>query len=188
MGVARNFNKPLFFFGPLLILTLLLIFLYALVKQRPVRIFLHYTRLDRFELFTRLLEKFFLSLNNYGSDRKLLFQVMLISFTFQMSVIYIVYLLALALHASTLFIFFIAFVPLITLMEALPVSIYGLGVRDIGYVFFFSRAGLTDIQTRALALLFLAVTVCYSLVGGLLYLYRLSFSRSASAPDGKQQQ
>ncbi len=187
-GVAWHLGKPLFFLGPLLILTLLLIILYALVKQRPVRIFLHYTRLDRFELITRLLEKFFLSINNYGSNRKLLFQVMLISFTFQMSVIYIIYLLALALHASTLFIFFIAFVPLITLMEALPVSIYGLGVRDIGYVFFFSRAGLTDIQTRALALLFLAVTVCYSLVGGLLYLYRLSSSRHTCAPNGKQQQ
>lgn len=185
IGVARHLGKPLFFLGPLFILILLLIILYALVKQRPIRIFLHYTRLSRFELIARLLEKFFLSINNYGSNRKLLYQVMLISFAFQMSVICIVYLLALALHASTLFVFFIAFVPLITLMEALPVSIYGLGVRDIGYVFFFGWAGLTDIQTRSLALLLLAVAICYSLVGGLLYLYRLSFTRHASDSTGE---
>lgn len=186
LGVAKHLEKPFFFLGPLLILALLLIILYALVKQKPIRSFLHYTRLGRVNLITRLLEKFFLSIDNYGSNRKLLFQVMLISFTFQMSVICVVYLLALALHASTLFIFFIAFVPLIALMEALPVSIYGVGVRDIGYVFFFSWAGLTDIQTKSLALLFLAVTVCYSLVGGLVYLCRIFSSRNASDSAGEQ--
>ena len=89
--------------------------------------------------------------------------------------------------ALQLIIFFIAFVPLITLMEALPVSIYGLGVRDIGYVFFFSFAGLTDIQTRSLALLLLAVTTCYSLVGGLLYLYRLSSTQKTGKSVREQQ-
>jgi glycosyltransferase 2 family protein len=187
IGVARNFGKPLFFLGPLLILTLLLIILYALVKQKPIRLFLNYTRLDRVNLITSLTEKFFLSIDNYGSNRRLLFKVMLISFAFQMSVICIVYLLALALHASTLFIFFIAFVPLISLMEALPISIFGLGVRDIGYVFFFSWAGLTDIQTRSLALLLLAVTVCYSLIGGPLYLYRLFASRKDGDSTEEQQ-
>lgn len=178
IGVARHFGKPLFFLGPLLILTLLLIILYALVKQNPIRFFFHYTRLSRIEAINRLLGKFFLSIDNYGSNRKLLFQVMLISLIFQMSVICVVYLLALALHSSTLFVFFIAFVPIITLMEALPISIYGLGVRDIGYVFFFSWAGLTDIQTRSLALLILAVTICYSLSGGLLLLCRLICNRN----------
>ena len=179
MGVARLVGKPLFIVGPLCILALLLIVLYALVKQKPIRLFLNYTRLNRFEVITRLLEKFFLSINNYGSSWKLLFQVMLISLTFQMSVICVVYLLAQALHAATLFVFFIAFVPLITLMEALPISIFGIGVRDIGYVFFFGLAGMTDVQTRSLALFLFAVTICYSLVGGLLCLYRLIVGRTA---------
>ena len=58
-------------------------------------------------------------------------------------------------------------------MEALPVSIYGIGIRDVGYVFFFGWAGMTDLHTRSLALLFLTITLCYSLIGGLLYLGRV---------------
>lgn len=179
-GVAFHLGRPLFIVAPLSILVLLLLVLYALIKQRPVRAFLRLSRLDRIEFLTRLLEKFFLSFDNYGSSRTLLMQVMLLSFIFQMSVICFVYLLACSLHAQVAFVFFMAFVPLITLMEALPVSIYGLGVRDIGYVFFFGQAGMTNMQTRAMALLFLAITVCYSLIGGVLYLYRLWWSNKGN--------
>jgi glycosyltransferase 2 family protein len=180
IGVAAHLGRPLFIVAPLLILILLLMVLYALVRQGPVRFFVRLFRLDRVELVTRLLEKFFLSIENYGANRKLLTQVMLISFTFQMSVICVVFLLARSLHAQTEFVYFMAFVPLIALMEALPVSIYGLGVRDIGYVFFFGQAGMADTQTRALAMLFLTMTVCYSLIGGLLYLYRLFWKDKSS--------
>lgn len=171
--VAREFNNLIFFFGPLLILFLLLTILTALVKQKPIRLFLRVTRLDRFAVITRLVDKFFLSFQCYGADRRLLARVMGISFAFQLSVICIVYLLSLALHASVSFFYFSAFVPLITLLEALPVSIYGLGLRDAGYVFFFGWAGMTNLETRSLALLFLGITVCYSLLGGIVYLVRI---------------
>ena len=58
-------------------------------------------------------------------------------------------------------------------MEALPISIYGIGVRDYGYVYFFSQAGVGDLQTRSLALFFMAAGICYSLIGGLFFLYNL---------------
>ena len=171
--VAREFNNLMFFFGPLLILFLLLALLTALIKQKPIRLFLRVSRLDRFAVITRLVDKFFLSFQCYGADRRLLARVMGISFAFQLSVICIVYLLSLALHASVSFFYFSAFVPLITLLEALPVSIYGLGLRDVGYVFFFGWAGMTNLETRSLALLFLGITVSYSLLGGIVYLVRI---------------
>jgi uncharacterized protein (TIRG00374 family) len=171
--VAIEFKNLMFFFGPLLILLLLLAILTALVKEKPIRFLLAATRLDRFGVVTRLVEKFFLSFQCYGADRRLLRQVMAISFAFQLSVICIVYLLSLALHASVSFFYFSAFVPLITLLEALPISIYGLGLRDVGYVFFFGWAGMSNLETRSLALLFLGVTVSYSLMGGIVYLVRI---------------
>jgi uncharacterized protein (TIRG00374 family) len=182
--VAREFNNLMFFIGPLLILLLLLAILIALVKQRPVRIFLAVTRLDHFTLITRLVDKFFLSFQCYGADKRLLIWVMALSFAFQLSVICVVYLLALALHTSVSFFYFSAFVPLISLLEAIPISIYGLGLRDAGYVFFFGWAGMTDLQTRSLALLFLGITVCYSLVGGIVYLVRI-FSADTVKPGRK---
>jgi hypothetical protein len=104
---------------------------------------------------------------------------MLISFAFQLSVIVIVWLLALSLHAQVPFFYFSAFVPLITLLEALPISIFGLGLRDFGYVFFFSWTDMTELQTRSLALLFFGIAVSYSLLGGIAYLGR-TFSAKAS--------
>ncbi len=173
--VAHRLGNWSFFFGPLAIFLLLLLVLVALQRQSPVRRFLAFSRLDRFPVILRLTEKFFLSWQKYGRDRRLLLQVMLISLTFQLLVICVVYLLALSLHARVSFFYFSAFVPLITLMEALPISIYGLGIRDAGYVFFFGWAGLSDLQTRSLALLFLGLTVAYSLIGGLLHLWRVLF-------------
>ena len=182
--VAREFNNIMFFLGPLLILLLLLCILTALIRQKPVRIFLAVTRLDRFPFITRLTEKFFLSFQCYGSDRKLLIRVMGLSFAFQLSVISVVYLLALALHTSVSFFYFSAFVPLITLLEALPISIYGLGLRDAGYVFFFGWAGMSDLETRSLALLFVGVTISYSLIGGVIYLMRvLSAGKNSSEKE-----
>ncbi|MGR0481526.1 MAG: lysylphosphatidylglycerol synthase transmembrane domain-containing protein [Candidatus Electronema sp. V4] len=170
--VAKQFENIFFFLGPLLILLLLLAVLTALVKEKPVRLFLAATRLNRFPLLVSLTEKFFLSVQCYGADRRLLLKVMAISFAFQLSVITIVWLLALSLHAQISFFYFSAFVPLITLLEAVPISIFGLGLRDAGYVFFFGWTGMTELQTRSLALLFFAMAVSYSLIGGLAYLGR----------------
>ncbi|XCN72496.1 MAG: lysylphosphatidylglycerol synthase transmembrane domain-containing protein [Candidatus Electrothrix aestuarii] len=181
--VAREFNNFFFFLAPLLIFLIMLVVLIALIKEKPVRALLSLTRLNRFPFLVKLTEKFFLSFQCYGADRKLLTQVMLISFVFQLSVIFIVQLLALSLHASVSFFYFSAFVPLITLMEALPISVFGLGLRDVGYVFFFGWVGMTDIQTRSLALLFLGTSLGYSLIGGLVYLFRLLTSRPTNPAD-----
>lgn len=158
---------------PTLLLIVFLLMLVALVKQEPVRKLLDLSGVTRFDLVARLVDKLFLSFSKYCDDKSLIIKVMLLSFLFQFSVISAVYLMARALGVNIGFIYFGAFVPIITLMEALPISIYGIGVRDYGYVYFFSQAGVGDLQTRSLALFFMAVNVCYSLIGGLFFLYNL---------------
>lgn len=181
--VAHEFNNLFFFLAPFVIFLIMLAVLIGLAKEKPVRALLSLTRLNRFPFLVKLTEKFFLSFQCYGADRKLLAQVMLISFVFQLSVILIVQLLALSLQTSVAFFYFSAFVPLITLMEALPVSVFGLGLRDMGYVFFFGWVGMTDVQTRSLALLFLGTSVGYSLIGGVVYLLRLLTSETNTPED-----
>ena len=151
-------------------------------KKTPVRFLLRITGLDRFSALVSISEKFFVTFARYGKEPGIVVQVMLLSFLFQLLLIVAVYLMALSLHASVHWMYFVAFVPLITLMEAIPISVYGIGIRDMGYVFFFGLAGMTEVQTRSLALLFLAVTVVYSLIGGVLYLGRIfaSWRRTAT--------
>ncbi len=158
---------------PALLLGLFFLIVAALFRQDLLERMLRLTGLARIGLVNRLSDKLFGSFSRYRSDRGLLVKAMLLSFLFQISVILVVYLMSRALGADTPFYYFSAFVPIITLMEALPVSIYGIGVRDYGYVYFFSQVGMGDLQTRSLALFFMAAAVCYSLIGGLFFLYNL---------------
>ncbi len=171
--VAKQFGSLQMVIVPSLLFIGFVAILVLLLQQRGLRKILDITGLKRIGFVENVSEKLFLSFTCYGSDRKLITQVMLLSFTFQFSVITVVYLLARALGISVAYFYFSAFVPLITLMEALPISIYGIGVRDYGYVFFFTKAGMSDIETRTLALFFMAVAVCYSLTGGLFLLYKI---------------
>ena len=182
--VAQRLDRPGLILLPLGALALLLLVLFLLWQRTWVRALLRLSRLDRFAAVVRITEKFFVTFARYGADRRVVVRVMAISFLFQFLLIFAVYLMALALHAPVHWLYFGAFVPLITLMEAIPVSVYGIGIRDMGYVFFFGMAGMSDVQTRSLALLFLAVTFVYSLIGGLLYLGRV-YSAWQAAEQGR---
>lgn len=181
--VAVHVDRPFLFTLPLIVLCGLLLALYLLWRRTPVLWMLRVSRLDRFPKLLRFCETFFAAFARYGSEPGTVVRVMLISFAFQFLLILAVYLMAWAIQAQVPFIYFLAFVPLITLMEAVPVSVYGIGVRDMGYVFFFQFAGMGEVYTRSLAIVFLAVTLGYSLVGGGLYLGRVLAS-SKKNPEG----
>lgn len=175
--VASAFGSLTFLIIPSLLMVVFLLMAAALIKQEPVRKALQVTGLTRSTKIMRLSDKFFASVSRYQADKGLFYRVMLLSFLFQFSVILVVYLMSKALGADIAFYYFSAFVPIITLMEALPISIYGIGVRDYGYVYFFSQVGMGALQTRSLALFFMAAAVCYSLIGGLFFLYNLWFRK-----------
>ena len=99
-------------------------------------------------------------------------RVMSLSFVFQFSVIVAVYLLGRALELGVPFFYFCMFVPLISLLEAVPVSIYGIGLRDSGYVFFLTQIGRTREEAAALSLLYVAATLVYSAAGGVILIFR----------------
>lgn len=171
--ISLSFGSVQFLLIPSLLILLFILILIALMKPEPVKKMLSITGLTRFTAVAGVVDKFFASFCRYRENRWLIIRVMLLSFLFQFSMITVVYFMSRALGADTPFYYFSAFVPIITLMEALPISIYGIGVRDYGYVYFFSQVGMGDLQTRSLALFFMAVAVCYSLIGGLFFLYNL---------------
>lgn len=170
--VVRKTDDLFFFYLPFGIFLLLLSLILALYNQKAIRKITKTIGLYRFERFAVSMEKVLSSFNRYCSRLSTVTAILLISFFFQFLVILAVFILAKALGISVSFFYFSAFVPLISLMEALPISIYGIGIRDIGYVFFFGSVGMGDLQSRSLALLFLTMTIVYSLCGGLVLLAR----------------
>jgi len=180
--VSFVFGSPQFLIIPSILLLVFCGIVLILARQEPVRKFMAVTRLNRFGAVDRVSEKLFVSFARYGQNTQLLGRVMALSFMFQLSAIVVVFLMGRALGAETPLYYFGAFVPDIMLMEALPISIYGIGVRDYGYVYFFSQVGMGDLQTRSLALFFMAMSVCYSLIGGLFFLYKLWAGKKTGKP------
>ena len=62
-------------------------------------------------------------------------------------------------------------IPLILLVMLLPVSINGIGTSQMGFVWFFGRAGVPEAEAFALSVLFVALGVIGNLPGGLLYAF-----------------
>ena len=112
------------------------------------------------------------SVQQYKSAPGVFLKTMSLSVLFQFNACCCVCVLARSLSLDTPFIYFLIFVPFISLLEALPISIYGLGIRDNAYVLFFTTVGLSAAQAAAMALAYVIMTLIYSSLGGVILLLR----------------
>jgi len=64
---------------------------------------------------------------------------------------------------------YFAFVPMINLMMQLPVSIFGLGVAQLGFDWFFAHAGVATADALALSFLFIGLGLLGNLPGAVIY-------------------
>jgi hypothetical protein len=55
------------------------------------------------------------------------------------------------------------------LLMQLPITLYGLGTTQVGFVYLFSRIGVSEADAFALSVLFLCLGFLANLPGGLIY-------------------
>ncbi len=89
------------------------------------------------------------------------------------------FLVSKALHQDFHFTHFIAFTPLLCVASTFP-SIGGLGVREAGAVYLFSKIGMDPGVAVSLSLISFLFMVMVGLVGGVIYVYTLSTRRIQS--------
>ena len=154
--------------------------LWLFFQQRLLRFILHLTRLDRIEKINRFVEKFLTVFAIYKKHPGTFIQALGLGLVFQMVAIFCIYLMARFLGLHTLFFHFCVFVPMISLIEMIPVTIFGLGLRDGAYVFFFSGIGMVKEDALSIALFYVMVTISYSLIGGVLLWLRMGNKRVSS--------
>lgn len=78
------------------------------------------------------------------------------------------YLIALALHQEVSFLPFLVFSPIVAAVSFLP-SIGGLGVREVGWVYFLAKIGLDKGVAVGLSLISFFFIVVAGLIGGVVY-------------------
>lgn len=77
--------------------------------------------------------------------------------------------------------YFFLFIPLLIYLTMLPVSIGGIGLVEAGFVFFFSKVGMSVETCLSIALVFRVLQLSCALPGAMIYLLRNMSSAEVSA-------
>ncbi len=104
-----------------------------------------------------------------GKHPAVLLGSLVISFLNQLLVISVTWIMALGLRLHLPFTYFLIFVPVITLISMIPISLNGMGLREYSFMSLFGAVGASTASSTALGLLSSAVLVLSSLPGGIVY-------------------
>ena len=170
-GLAVS-NNSIVLLLPVVVFSGLIVLIYLLYQRTILMRVLKLLGAGRSEKLTAKLDSFFQAFQEYRKHPNLFIRVMGISFLFQFMVIVFVYLMAKALSIDVPFVFFCMYVPLISLLESIPLSIFGLGFREGGYIVFMSAVGQSEEAGLLLAFVYVVLTLLFSSVGGVILAIR----------------
>ena len=91
----------------------------------------------------------------------------LLSFVFQLLNVTVTYYVVVAFGLHVGFVLVLALVPIVWLVTALPVSISGIGVREVSFVHLFAIAGVTKEAAVLMSVTTYAMFIAVGLLGGL---------------------
>ncbi|MFK7889209.1 MAG: lysylphosphatidylglycerol synthase transmembrane domain-containing protein [Granulosicoccus sp.] len=117
----------------------------------------------------RALAKLYECLDLYRDRRLTLYFSLLLSLIFQLLRVMMVYLLARSLSLDVSFEYLLVVVPIASFAQMIPISIYGVGIRESAMVTLLAPVGVTTEAAIALSLLFLAIQIAGSLPGAILF-------------------
>lgn len=126
--------------------------------------------LNVFGLGTKV-RRIYEGLHNFRRHKIVIAQAMALSVAGQCVSLFVIYLMGVALGApADTLIYFFLLIPVVHLISMLP-SLNGLGIREVAYVYFLKNyIGIE--KAAAIGVLWLAVLIFLSLIGGLIYLFR----------------
>jgi uncharacterized membrane protein YbhN (UPF0104 family) len=106
-----------------------------------------------------------------GRNRATLLWSLFISFINQLLVISVTWILALGLRLHVSFYYFLIFVPVITLISMIPISLNGMGLREYSFMSLFGAMGVLPASCIALGLISSVVLILSALPGGIVYIF-----------------
>lgn len=157
-------------FTPLLIIITILISKKKLIKKLR-KLYSVFFRLFASFSLDKKAERLYDSINLYKKEKKVLLIVLIMSFLFQTILIINNFILSRSIDMGVPIHFFFIFIPISVLIAFLPISIRGIGVLDVLYMYFFPMVGATTAEAVSLAFLTHAFVFVQSIIGGVIYLF-----------------
>jgi len=118
----------------------------------------------------RFLSGFYDYFSLYKGKRTVLMKTFLLSLIVQIVIIFAVYVLSLGLKLDIPLLPFFVFVPIISTISSIPISISGLGVREASFVLLFGSLGIQPAQATAVSFAWFLSVATGSLPGLIEYL------------------
>ncbi len=106
----------------------------------------------------------------YKGKRGIIVKTFLISLVVQVVVIFAVYFLSIGMRADIPLLPFFMFIPIISTIATVPISIAGIGVREASFVLLFGFVGISPVQATAISFAWFLSYVTGSLPGLVEYL------------------
>ncbi len=113
----------------------------------------------------------------FRQHKKILFKNLLLSVLIQITTPLTFYITALALKQQLDIIYFLVFLPIISVITLLPISVGGLGIRENATVFFFAKVGFARDLAGAMSFLNSIFILIYAGIGGLIYVLTVHHRR-----------
>jgi uncharacterized protein (TIRG00374 family) len=132
-----------------------------------VRLF-HRIRIHRIAEIT---ENFFRSLGEYIKSRPVLVRLVVLSTLIQAMRIVMIHWIGLSLGVDVSVLYYFLFIPIITVLTMLPISLAGLGISEGAYVYFFAVAGVGSTEAVSISLLYFSFSVVIFVLSGMVYLF-----------------
>ncbi|MBI4004259.1 MAG: flippase-like domain-containing protein [Candidatus Omnitrophica bacterium] len=161
----------------------LVIATYTVFSQGAFHVLETLLRLLRLDMLRRPAEKLHTAVLEYRGETRLVVKLLWLALLFYLEAYVIVFAAVQAVGAEVSFAYVVLVVPMIYLLEALPVSVSGLGVREGAFVFFFTKPGLGWERAVAISLVVLFFRLVKALVGGALFLVRYVAIRKVRAME-----
>ncbi len=109
------------------------------------------------------------TVSSYGKNKVILLTVFLMSILTVSSKVAIDYIIALSLGLDIQLIYFFIFVPLVSIVTIIPVSISGIGVREGAYVKLLSTIGLAPANSFSISILSFSLSLWFCIAGAIIY-------------------
>jgi len=106
-----------------------------------------------------------------GKHKGVLLGSLIISIVNQLLVIGVTWTMALGLRIHVSPVYFLIFVPVVTLISMIPISLNGMGLREYAFMSLFGALGVPAASCIALGVLSSVVTILSSLPGGVVYIF-----------------
>jgi len=149
------------------------------MKATSLLRFLHMSK------FAEKMERISSVLHIIGKNKLILLASLLISFLNQSLAISVVWITAVGLNLHIPFSYFLIFVPVITLISMIPVSLNGMGLREYAFMSLFSAIGVSTESCIALGLVSSILIILSSLPGGIIYIFFRNKTDESSFADIK---